>query len=117
MAKPIVISDITFKSKVLESDLPVVLEFYAPWCHACQGMKPIIEEAAESLAGKAVVGMLNVERNPKTPMHLQIQAIPALFLFRAGKTPEAAFGALSRGSLGKLLAQWGLTPEKKASRK
>jgi thioredoxin len=117
MAKSIVVTDATFKAKVLESELPFVLEFYAPWCHACQGMKPIVEEAAEALEGQAAVGVLNVEKNPKTPTHLEIQAIPALFFFRAGVVKGAAFGALSKGSLGKLLTQWGLTPEKKGSKK
>lgn len=89
---PIVLTDASFKTEVLESDQPVLVDFWAPWCGPCHLLAPTIEELARQYAGSVRVGKLNVDENPDTARAYGISSIPAVFLFKAGEVVERFVG-------------------------
>jgi len=90
MAK--VFTDQNFEQEVLSSQKPVLVDFWAPWCGPCQMMGPIIEELAEELEGKVVVGKLNVDENPQMAQKYGIMGIPTLLVFKNGQVVEQFVG-------------------------
>jgi len=90
MAK--VFTDQNFEEEVLNSQIPVLVDFWAPWCGPCQMMGPIIEELAEELEGKVVVGKLNVDENPQMAQKYGIMSIPTLLIFKNGQVIEQFVG-------------------------
>jgi thioredoxin 1 len=90
MAK--VFTDQNFEQEVLNSQKPVLVDFWAPWCGPCQMMGPIIEELAEELEGKVVVGKLNVDENPQMAQKYGIMGIPTLLVFKNGQVVEQFVG-------------------------
>lgn len=103
MARHIDVTDDDFKSKVIESDLPVVVDFWAPWCGPCRAIAPHLEKLAAQYDGKLVVAKINVDQNPNTPRQFQVKGIPAIKVFKQGEVvnemtgmPRDAFGALER---------------------
>lgn len=82
MAK--VLTDQNFEQEVLKADKPVLVDFWAPWCGPCQIMGPIIEELAQEMEGKAIVGKLNVDENPIAAQRYGIMSIPTLIIFKRG---------------------------------
>ena len=82
------VTDATFESVVLKSDLPVLLDFWAPWCGPCRAVGPIIDELSTEYAGKVRIVKMNVDENPATPTKFGIRAIPTLVLFKNGETIE-----------------------------
>ncbi len=101
--KPVVVTDANFKQEVLESTLPVLVDFWAPWCGPCKMIAPILDSIAEKHAGKIKVVKMNVDENPQTPMHYFIQAIPTLIVFSGGKPVDKIVGALPQAALEKRL--------------
>ena len=83
--QPVVITDASFKNEVLESDRPVLVDFWAPWCAPCHMLAPTIEELARQYAGSVKVGKLNVDENPDTARAYGISSIPAVLLFKDGQ--------------------------------
>jgi len=81
----IILTDQNFEAEVLKSDLPVLVDFWAPWCGPCQMAGPIIEELAAEYAGKVKVGKINIDENTQTPMKYGVMSIPTVMLFRAGQ--------------------------------
>jgi thioredoxin 1 len=92
-------TDAGFEESVLKSDLPVVLDFWAPWCGPCRMMEPVLEEIAVEYAGKIVVGKLNVDENPKTATEYDILSIPTLLVFSGGKIVKKLVGAMPKKRL------------------
>jgi len=90
MAK--VFTDQNFEQEVLNSQKPVLVDFWAPWCGPCQMMGPIIEELAEELEGQVVVGKLNVDENPQMAQKYGIMGIPTLLVFKNGQVVEQFVG-------------------------
>ena len=87
------IKDDNFEAEVLKSDIPVLVDIWAPWCGPCRIVGPIIEELANEYAGKMKVGKLNVDDNSETAMKYQIQSIPTILIFKGGKEVQRLIGA------------------------
>jgi thioredoxin 1 len=98
-------TDATFGAEVLKSDLPVLVDFWAPWCGPCLMIGPVVEEIAESHKGKLKVVKLNVDENGLTPQTYGITGIPTLILFKGGQAKEKVVGALAKNKLIDLIAK------------
>jgi len=92
--KPVVVTDSTFAKEVLQSDIPVLVDFWAPWCGPCRMIAPVLEQIAQKYAGKIKIAKMNVDENSFIPMQYYIQAIPTLILYRAGQPVDKIVGAL-----------------------
>lgn len=93
MNKPIHISDTEFEEKVLNSELPVVVDFWAPWCGPCKMIAPVLEKIAKENAGKLVVAKVNTDENPQWAMHYGVQGIPTLLFIEHGQIADRMVGA------------------------
>jgi thioredoxin 1 len=96
-------TDTAFDQDVLNSDVPVLVDFWAPWCGPCRAMAPTVDAVAEEYAGKLKVGKLNTDDNPGTAMRYQIRGIPTLLLFKGGKVIDQRVGAMGKPDLKKML--------------
>lgn len=92
-------TDANFKKEVLDSGLPVLVDFWATWCGPCKLISPIVEELAKEYAGRIKIGKLNVDENPKTTSVYGIMSIPTLIFIKGGKVMGQASGALGKADL------------------
>jgi thioredoxin 1 len=92
MATPITVTDTTFKEEVLDSNVPVLVDFWAAWCSPCKMIAPIVEALAQEYDGQIKVAKVDVDANPLTPGMFGIMSIPTLMLFRGGKAEERIVG-------------------------
>ena len=101
MTKTIRITSENFKEEVLESDIPILVDFWAPWCQPCLMMAPALDALAEELKGKLKIGKLDTEvhENQQIAMTYQIQSIPNMKLFKDGKIIKEFIGLRPKGSL------------------
>ncbi len=88
-------TDKSFEEDVLKSDIPVLVDFWAPWCGPCRMAGPVIESVANKAAGKAKVYKINVDENPKTAGQYGISGIPTVLIFRNGKVESEMVGVQS----------------------
>ena len=86
------VSDATFEKEVLQSDQPVLVDFWATWCGPCRAIAPIVDGVAQAYAGKLKVAKVDVDRNPATPSRYGIRGIPALLFFKSGKIADQVIG-------------------------
>jgi thioredoxin 1 len=93
------VSDGSFDADVLKSDLPVLVDYWADWCGPCKAIAPLLEEAANSYAGRVKIVKLNVDDNRDTAAAYGIRGIPTLMLFKNGKPSATKVGSLSKGQL------------------
>ena len=100
-----VVTDDSFEADVLNSPCPVLVDFWAPWCSPCRALTPVIEELAETFAGKVTIYKLNVDENPKAPVTYNIRAIPTLILFKNGQVADQLTGGVSKNNLTDFLNQ------------
>jgi len=99
------LTDDNFKSEVLDSSLPVLVDFWAPWCGPCKMIGPFVEEAAKEFDKKIKVAKINIDENPKIPTHYGIMSIPTLMFFKNGKVMDQVVGALSKQDLKKKIQE------------
>ncbi|MCG9723678.1 thioredoxin TrxA [Shewanella sp. Isolate7] len=93
------VSDATFEAEVLKSELPVVLDFWAPWCGPCKMIAPILDQLAEEMGGKVKIAKMNVDDNQATPAQFGIRGIPTMIVFKDGKNVATKVGALAKPQL------------------
>jgi len=93
------VSDATFDAEVLQSSLPVLVDYWAEWCGPCRMIAPILDEIAKEYAGRLSVAKLNVDENQQTPQKFGVRGIPTLMLFKNGNIEATKVGALSKSQL------------------
>ena len=103
MAHPIDITDASFNAEVVQSDTPVLVDFWAEWCGPCKMIAPIVEELAEEFGDKIKFTKLDVDTNPQSAMNFGIRGIPTLLIFNGGKPVETVVGAVPKSVLKKKL--------------
>ncbi|MBB2181281.1 thioredoxin [Lachnospiraceae bacterium MD1] len=92
-------TDANFQKEVLESDIPVLVDFYADWCGPCKMVAPIITELAEEYKGVFKIGKLNVDENSETAAKYRVMSIPTLIIFKNGEAIDSMVGALPKKAL------------------
>ena len=97
------VTDATFKAEVLESPLPVLVDYWAEWCGPCKMIAPILDEVAKEYTGKLKVAKLNIDDNPRTPGEYGIRGIPTLLLFKGGKVVEQIVGLVDKGTVARAI--------------
>jgi thioredoxin 1 len=93
------VSDATFDAEVLQSPLPVLVDYWAEWCGPCRMIAPILEEVSKEYVGRLSIAKLNVDENQQTPAKFGIRGIPTLMLFKNGDIAATKVGALSKSQL------------------
>lgn len=88
-----------FEAEVLQSDIPVLVDFYADWCGPCKMMAPVVEKLAEEMEGKLKVGKLNIDENMQIAQQYRVVSIPTFMVFKGGKQEANWLGAMSAGEL------------------
>ena len=99
MAHPVTVTDTSFKAEVLESQVPVLVDFWASWCSPCKMIAPIVEELAAEYDGQVKVVKVDIDANPVTPGQFGVMSIPTLMLFRGGKAEERIVGYQPKSAL------------------
>ncbi len=97
------LSDSTFDNEVINSDVPVLVDFWAPWCGPCRAIAPLVEEISEAYSGRVKFGKLNVDENQSTTMKFGIRSIPTLIVFKDGSAVEQIIGAVPKSEIEKAI--------------
>lgn len=93
------ITDSSFEQDVLNSDQPVLVDYWAEWCGPCKSIAPVLDEIASEYAGKLKIAKLNIDENPGTPPKYGVRGIPTLMIFKGGEVQATKVGALSKSQL------------------
>lgn len=99
MSSVLSVTDNTFEQEVLKAELPVLVDFWAPWCGPCKAVAPVVEDLSKEYEGRLKVVKLNTDENPKTAQAYSIKGIPSLFLFKSGVVVEQVVGAVPKSTL------------------
>ncbi|SHH15909.1 thioredoxin [Cognatiyoonia sediminum] len=95
----VAVSDATFDAEVRQSDIPVVVDFWAEWCGPCKQIGPALEELSDEMDGKVKIVKVNVDENPNSPAQMGVRGIPALFIFKDGEVISNRAGAAPKAAL------------------
>lgn len=93
------ISDSTFKSEVLNVDIPVLVDFWAPWCAPCKAVEPVLNELSKEYEGRVKIVKINTDENPISSKTYTVRGIPSLYLFKDGELVEKVVGAVPKRTL------------------
>lgn len=93
------VTDTSFEADVLNSELPVLVDYWAAWCGPCKMIAPLLDQAATEYQGRVTIAKVNVDENPDTPAKFGVRGIPTLMLFKDGKAVATKVGALSKSQL------------------
>ncbi|AGF52915.1 thioredoxin [Synechocystis salina LEGE 06155] len=100
------VSDASFKEDVLDSELPVLVDFWAPWCGPCRMVAPVVDEISQQYEGKVKVVKLNTDENPNTASQYGIRSIPTLMIFKGGQRVDMVVGAVPKTTLASTLEKY-----------
>jgi len=99
MSEPTHVTDDTFEAEVIQSDMPAIVDFWAPWCGPCHMIAPILEEIASDYDGKLKVTKLDVDQNPQVATQFGVMSIPTMILFKDGEAVERLIGYMPKERL------------------
>ena len=106
ISEPIQVTDASFEKDVLQSVLPVIVDFWAPWCGPCRMVAPILDKIAKAQAGKLIVAKVNTDENPEWPTNFGVQGIPTMLFVLNGKVVHEQVGALPEKVIGEIVAKF-----------
>ncbi|NUT32367.1 MAG: thioredoxin [Hamadaea sp.] len=98
-----VVTDETFVSDVLQSDKPVLVDFWAEWCQPCRKVSPVLEEIAGEMGDKVTIVKVNIDENPETTRAYRVMSVPTLTIFKGGQPVQSVAGAKPKGDLVRLI--------------
>lgn len=101
----LIVSDDTFDAEVLNSEVPVVVDFWAEWCGPCKQIAPALEEIAKEFDGKIKIAKLNIDENQSTPSRYNVRAIPTLMIFKNGQLAATHTGAQPKGRIASWISE------------
>jgi thioredoxin 1 len=100
------VTDSSFKEEVLDSEIPVLVDFWAPWCGPCRMVAPVVDEISEQYAGQVKVVKLNTDENPNIASQYGIRSIPTLMIFKGGQRVDMVVGAVPKTTLANTLEKY-----------
>jgi thioredoxin 1 len=100
------VTDASFKEQVLDSEVPVLVDFWAPWCGPCRMVAPVVDELAEQYEGQVKVVKLNTDENPQVASQYGIRSIPTLMIFKDGQRVDMVVGAVPKTTLANTLEKY-----------
>jgi thioredoxin 1 len=106
MSSAVAVTDSSFEQDVVQSDVPVLVDFWAPWCGPCRMVAPVVDEIAEQYAGKIKVVKLNTDENPGVASQYGIRSIPTLMIFKAGAKVDVVVGAVPKATLANTIEKY-----------
>jgi thioredoxin 1 len=106
MSSAVAVTDANFKEEVLDYELPVLVDFWAPWCGPCRMVAPVVDEIAQQYEGKVKVVKLNTDENPSIASQYGIRSIPTLMIFKGGQRVDMVVGAVPKTTLANTLEKY-----------